>query len=331
MIYALWKHDSFFRRNLMNVIKSLGARFNKLWRWIKETAWVQPLLIVGAIFAIIFSIPKFSTWFEAMGIGSSESYFTNYKLSLEGEKKEADETAYTRADKITQAIYENSFAYPEAPGSVNFANSEYAKKLAASGVKETYGEKFFLVYVESSSTACSDAQAGFETLTKGWNTTYGINDGRSFKIHTIYADETSSNDEDYTVTEDQKAFNRYLNNFTDFWEKAAGRLEDTPYKTNGSISDSYYENIEKVNVGEWQIPTILLIDFSEEAWVAGRAGISEAAFSVTGASSIEKAQFLQKMWNHVPMVEWNAEESTYKNVASTEDKSNIFRAEFQKN
>ena len=52
----------------MNIIKSISAMITKFWRWITETAWVQPLLIVGGIFAVIFSIPKFTTWFEAMGV-----------------------------------------------------------------------------------------------------------------------------------------------------------------------------------------------------------------------------------------------------------------------
>ena len=37
----------------MIILKAIGAFFVKIWRWIKDTAWVQPLLIVGAIFAAL--------------------------------------------------------------------------------------------------------------------------------------------------------------------------------------------------------------------------------------------------------------------------------------
>ena len=312
----------------MNVIKSLGARFNKLWRWIKETAWVQPLLIVGAIFAIIFSIPKFSSWFEAMGIGSSNSFYNSHKLSLEGEAKDADPKDYSEADKLTAAIQKYSFGQGVSP-SIQYSESEIVKAVKADELIAKRGEKFFLVYVSTSCTACDEAQPGFENLEKYWNTTYAINDGRSFKIHTIYADDTSSNDEDFTLSDDKKAFYRYLNNFTDFWEDAAGRLVDAPYKTNASISESYYNNIETVNCASWQVPTIFLIDFSEDAWAAGRFGISEACFGVSGSSSIEKAQLLQKMWNHLPTYEWK--DGAYGIVESSKDSANIFRAEYQKN
>ena len=313
----------------MNVIKSMGVRFNKLWRWIKETAWVQPLLIVGAIFAIIFSIPKFTAWFEAMGIGSSNSFYSSHKLSLEGETKDATATEYSEADKLTDAIYHYSFGNGVNPNT-KYSDSEIVAQVKANELISKYGEKFFLVYVETSCASCDEVQPGFEALEKGWNSTYAINDARSFKIHTIYADDTSSNDDAYELDDDKKAFYRYLNNFTDFWEEAAGRLVDAPYKSNASVAESYYNNIETVNCASWQVPTIFLIDFSEDAWAAGRFGISDALFGVTGTSSIEKAQLLQKMWNHLPSYSWNADKSAYE-VSGNTDTANQFRSEYQKN
>ena len=41
----------------MKILRVIGAFFVKIGRWIANTAWVQPLLIVGGIFGIIFSIP----------------------------------------------------------------------------------------------------------------------------------------------------------------------------------------------------------------------------------------------------------------------------------
>lgn len=316
----------------MNVIKSMGARFNKLWRWIKETAWVQPLLIVGAIFAIIFSIPKFSSWFEAMGVGSTNSYYAGHKKSLEGEVKLEgvyDELQMSEGDKITKAIYDFSFS-PEQ-GQTKYSESEYYAKLQESKILSTYGEKFFLVFVESTCAACDEAQSGFEALEGGWRNTYAINDGLDFKLYSIFADDTSYNDSKYITADDSKAFYRYLDNFTDFWELAAGRLEDNPYKTNGNQSADYFDAMEKVNASSWQVPTIFLVDFTEAAWAAGKAGVSEVIFGVnasTNVSSIQKAQLLQQMWNHLPQVEWK--DDHYENVASTEDKTNPFRVEYSK-
>ncbi|MGN1295280.1 MAG: hypothetical protein ACI4U5_02615 [Bacilli bacterium] len=38
------------------VLKAIGGFFKRIWEWIKNTAWVQPVLIVSLIFAVIFSI-----------------------------------------------------------------------------------------------------------------------------------------------------------------------------------------------------------------------------------------------------------------------------------
>ena len=43
---------------MKKVLSALGQFFVRIGRWIKDTAWIQPLLIVGVIFAIIFSIPS---------------------------------------------------------------------------------------------------------------------------------------------------------------------------------------------------------------------------------------------------------------------------------
>ena len=48
----------------MKILRAIGHFFAKIGRWIANTAWVQPLLIVGGIFAIIFSIPYIKRGFE---------------------------------------------------------------------------------------------------------------------------------------------------------------------------------------------------------------------------------------------------------------------------
>jgi hypothetical protein len=61
---------------------------------------------------------------------------------------------------------------------------------------KTYGEKFFVVYVSSTScTNCESIQPGFATLQDGWGSSFVNTDGRAFKMYTVYSDETSSNDD----------------------------------------------------------------------------------------------------------------------------------------
>ena len=68
----------------MVVLRAIGGFFARIGRWIKETAWIQPLLIVGAIFAVIFSIPHIikgvSSWFDESD--SANKFLTRYRLDL---------------------------------------------------------------------------------------------------------------------------------------------------------------------------------------------------------------------------------------------------------
>ena len=280
----------------MNIIKSISAMITKFWRWITETAWVQPLLIVGGIFAVIFSIPKFTTWFEAMGVNSSNSFYTNYRVSLEGEGREENGTRImTDADKLTAVIDKWSFT------NTQYDSYETYRKNVEADDGLRYGEKFFMVFYKSDCSGCEEAKNGFETLITGWNTSFPIAGSQPFKLYSIQADQTSSNDDTYEIDTDKKAINRYLTYFeaADLWASAAGRLEDAPYRTNASAGMTNYTYIENTDLTNWPVPTIFLIDFTKEAYEAGRPGLSEVLFGVSGSSYFENAQLLANMWNHL--------------------------------
>ena len=294
----------------MNILKAINGSFTKFWRWIKETAWVQPLLIVGGIFAIIFSISKFNGWFSTMAVGSSSSYYTSYRLALENEGKDG---VATEADKITETINDYSFEEYES-------YAELKADLEKNNVISTYGIKYFFMFVANDCSGCEKAQDAFNILTNAWNTAaFKIEDNGTFALHAIFTDESSSNDIDYTLEEDQKAFTRYAKKFydLDLWTRAAGRLEQLPYKENRSVSTSKYEAFENGESGSWETPTIFLVDWTEAAYNAGRAGISEVLFGFdSGEDNYARATLLQNMWNHVGLLE------------ADKDPSNPFRAEY---
>ena len=67
----------------MVVLRAIGRFFARIGRWIKETAWIQPLLIVGAIFAVIFSIPHIIDFFKGVASesDSANKFFAKYQIS----------------------------------------------------------------------------------------------------------------------------------------------------------------------------------------------------------------------------------------------------------
>lgn len=65
---------------MKKILNAIGGFFKKIGRWIKETAWIQPLLIVGAIFGLIMSIKPIANFINDITTVESESNF--YKSNL---------------------------------------------------------------------------------------------------------------------------------------------------------------------------------------------------------------------------------------------------------
>ena len=70
----------------MKFLKIIATPFIRIGRWIKETAWVQPLLIVGCIFAVIFSIPYIVRGIQNLSSGEDDNmaYYNDRKISMLG-------------------------------------------------------------------------------------------------------------------------------------------------------------------------------------------------------------------------------------------------------
>lgn len=285
----------------MIVLKTIGAFFVKIWRWIKETAWVQPLLIVGAIFAIIFSIPYITDWVSSWGYGSTGAFFNSKKQSLEGELdssvQNTDKDFLTQADKIAKDTYSNTLkAYD------NDTN-----------ITSEYGEKFFLIYTSSSCDGCDKAESGFKYLSEQWGSKYLPSDGKDFNFYTIFTDEASTNDSNYSESiNDKTAFHRYLGRYQDLFQLTSTTLQEAPYKINKGVSDDSYHNYEQPSLTDFSTPTILLVDYSKNAVEASRGGVCEIIFGLSGDTDVERAKNLINMWNHLDEDTQNPFSSIYK-------------------
>ncbi len=273
----------------MVILKSIGAFFARIWRWIKETAWVQPLLIVGAVFAVIFSIPSITDLIGSLAGTGEGTFYERFNQSLEGEilYDEGGNTV-TSADQITADLAA--------------AISDLDDADAINTVRERYGEKFYFAFVGNSCEACLNDEGGFSKLESDWNTNFKVTDNRAFRLYTIDSDQTSTNDDDYKNRDWNTAFRRYLLNFADsFFQPLSEILYETEYHYNADISDDTYQYFGDASItGEnvFTVPVTILFDFSEEAVEANR--VAEGVLtSLTGSTDIEKANFLLSMWNHL--------------------------------
>lgn len=265
----------------MSILRAIGGFFAKIGRWIRDTAWVQPLLIVGGIFAIIFSIPYIvdgvQGWFESGN--ASESYYNNFKQSIDG----ADEKE-SQADRLLDYI----------------ENQESGT--ATTQQENEFGTKFFLAFVQKSCSGCETVQPGFETLQNNWNSTEFVpEDGNDFRLYTIYVDEET----DAELSGDENTFTKYLwENHAGIFEQAATSVSDRPYYTYmGGEQSDYNGLLEDISDPEnFQTPTIFMIDFDDPESDTWTYGISDILFNFEGrdggTTSYALARTLIDCWNH---------------------------------
>ena len=261
----------------MVVLSAIGRFFKKIWDWIKQTAWIQPLLIVGIIFGVIFSIPSIVKAVNASKKEKSTyaAYYENaYRLSLEGEKD-------SRADKFAYALADVMRSGDETKIKADFGD---------------LGDKFFVAFVAKDCEKCEEAKEGFATFDEklNKNASYMTTDTtETFKLVTIFTD-----DENKETEENKTAFVSYLDRHQDLFELAGGVAESTAYyQPNKKINASDIEALSSADPDNFLTPTIFLVELGAKSG-GFDPGVTEVMFGVEGSDKNDKARTLYDCWTH---------------------------------
>ena len=268
----------------MVVLSAIGRFFKKIWDWIKQTAWIQPLLIVGIIFGVIFSIPSIVKAAKNSKAASAKynTYYHQFKLSLEGEATE-DGKFSSDADKFTYELEE-----------VINGNEENFKKDYGN-----LGDKFFVAFVAKDCDKCEDAKEGFSTFESKFNKNDSYmskkDTSEAYHLVTIFTDDENSQTQD-----NKSAFVFYLERHQGFFEDAGAVAYETPYYYNGHLNDSDLEALETADPDNFLTPTIFLVELKEKSELNQQpaAGVTEIMFGVDGSDKNDKARTLLDCWNH---------------------------------
>ncbi|MDR1697710.1 MAG: hypothetical protein LBR37_02180, partial [Erysipelotrichaceae bacterium] len=272
------------------ILKPIGRFFAAIWRWIKNTAWVQPLLIVGVIFAVIFSIPPIVSAIRNRGNDeNAELYFRDRELKFDGLTKDVDSVEKSNVGKFAVSL-------GKALEQVN--NGDLA---AARTTMSQYGEKFFLSFVQTGCDSCKNMMKALELIQNG-----GIDNPPSIRLHAIFVD---------TLLEDEKGFRddspfmTLLDNspLQSAFEQAAEVAVERPYYVNisGGATATYEANIDKMISADktlFQTPTTILFDFTDASLTKMTSGVAEVMFSVdlkgvgAGSEDVRRAETIIDCW-----------------------------------
>ena len=97
----------------MKVFRKIGNFFKSIWRYIKQNAWIQPILMVGLIFAIIFGLTKAeSVWNTIKGWFTTDSSEPQHVTILGGDDaKEGESDA--GSEKLIKMFEKNVLEAPK--------------------------------------------------------------------------------------------------------------------------------------------------------------------------------------------------------------------------
>ena len=270
----------------MKVLRAIGGFFAKIGRWIANTAWIQPLLIVGGIFGIIFSIPYIKKGIEGLQTDTTDhdyQYYSNHALSLTGENSKAEKLlSYLEEEKFTE-------------------------------IKSEFGEKFFLTFVEKSCANCKECVAGYKQFANNFNSLVSDKNEQKFKLYTILVDKKDS-DGKYLAKEIMKNHQELFDNIVEgYCESTAATDPNTGYSLYKNASGSKSSLMEKIkslqtatqeDSSGLSTPTTFMIDVSDKgATKFNVSGITAIFFNyndfITGdVNKTTKSYMLRDCWTY---------------------------------
>lgn len=283
---------------MKKVFRAIGGFFAKIGRWIANTAWIQPLLIVGGIFAVIFSIPYIKRGIEGLinanKVDADLEYYKAQKLDLSGA-----ETGESQVDKLLTYLEDKDYE----------------------SVTKDFAEKFYVTFVSNTCGSCKDAVGAFKYF-DGHKSELNIEG--DVKFYTIFIDTMGGENDKVNLT--KKVFENHEDLFDNIVAQFAEN-EDYPLLKNVNSSarstlKSSIEALSKAVTGDTDIqtPTTFMIDLTntgkaQESFVYGVTAlffsindlIDQSEDTKYDTNDFTKAKVLANCWNYSDIFDVNYE------------------------
>ena len=269
---------------MKKVLLAIAKPFVALWNWIKETAWVQPLLIVGCIFAIIFSIPYIVSGIQSL-ISDDDAfeYLEDNMLSMEDTYKGESE-----ADEFLEEYLDVANEWTD------IYTGESTSTTAIDSFKKKYGEKMFFVLASSDCDACSNISEALEYL-EDYADDLDLNG--EYEFYCIITDEEMDEDEQEDYYDEIEAFVQLYNRWPGYFEDIYIAAQRNNYYNNLSDPASFRDSLANLmDPDDLEVPVVTVIDLSEEN--TSRYITTQVFFSIDGETSRTRAIQLADAWNY---------------------------------
>ena len=261
----------------MKILRAIGAFFAKIGRWIASTAWVQPLLIVGGIFAIIFSIPYIKKGIEGLQTDTTDykyKYYQDRALSL---------TEDGKAEKLLTYL------------------EEYEDK--KENIRKEFGSQFILTFSKKDCQNCKDAVEGYKYASSNYNSKFK----NKFKLYSILVDKTDDEGEYLAEPIVEKA-NALFDDIVGLFEDDSVKEDYPVFKNTTGKADGVISKLKElsgITTNGMETPTSFMIDIDAfENGAFGTNGITQFYFNyidyIEGdtINAATKGNLVRDMWTY---------------------------------
>ena len=275
---------------MKNVLRAIGGFFAKIGRWIANTAWIQPLLIVGGIFGIIFSIPYIKKGIDGLVAANQTDdkieYYKSRAISLDNAEDHNSDF-----DKLLTWLEEGN----------------------ETEIKNKYGEKFFLSFVTEDCSYCKECVAGFESLDSNFHEWELDKDNApKFNLVSVMVDTTNDDGKylaKYVFEEHQELFDEIVGEFSEYEDYPLLKNVTNDQKSSLKSSIEKLQNAIDDNGEGLETPTTFMIDLTAtgDAAEVNVHGVTAIFFNYTDLlttagyneqTAYYKGKFLADCWSY---------------------------------
>lgn len=216
------------------------------WEWFKEAAWLQVLLIVGVVVALVISIPYIVSAITNAVDDTSSDFFNSHRIKY---------------DEYTDMVIENTSASDaKTDGAVGEGKTTWTEPA------NTTKEGFVVLFYKSNCDNCNTMQSHVEDWYDNFNSKYANN---NIKFYTIDVSWDDDNDDDAKNNEGTPSLydNQYItldqqqdvvNNIRDVY-----LAQDNAHQ-NSAVTETTLNTALNTNTGASTLPTPCFLTFTRD-------------------------------------------------------------------
>lgn len=247
------------------------ARATAAWEWFKEAAWLQVLLIVGVVVALVVSIPYIISAISNAVNDKTSDFYQSHRIT------------YDEYEKMVNGEDDN-----RTKGAVGNGSYDYGKSDSKNG--------FVVMFYKSNCDNCTTMQPHIEDWYDNFNSKYAENKVLFYAIDVSWDDD---NADDAKNNEGKQSLydNQYIT--LEQQQEVINNVRDVYLRDNNPQNSAVTETTLNTNIitatGGSTIPTPCFLTYTRDNSKTGKYELTQVTFGAIGSLSLSSNEDVAKI------------------------------------